>query len=130
MKKGWEEWATNNGTKISTICLMNNPKTLDDVEDALRMKKTVPSPEQVAKVLNEDRRQDSMEEIRQMIAKIQEMNPNIAKEIKEDYLRPICKKKKKNMTPEEIVESMEDWLKEDEVLTPEMVEKADCSEYM
>ena len=129
MKAGWVEWATNNGTEISPICLMNNEGVVEDVKEELKNQLT--DSQEIAKKVMRNKHEDSVGEIEQIIKKILEENPNIANEPTEIQVKFVCRQKKKNASTEEIIQKWEDFDLPDEgpTMTPQMVEDIDCSMY-
>lgn len=101
MKKAWEAWVESNQT-VNALCLMNNPGKVNEIKDLLR--KNITDPKTITdKVMNEQKREYSYDEIGEIVKKIMADNPNITNELPDELKTYVCAMRDGGTPPDQIV---------------------------
>jgi len=128
MKTGWDDWVQNNGTRYKKICLMNKESNVKAVTDALRGNQNPDATEIIKELyLAEDKREQGIGEVEEMIKLIQEQNPDLANEVSEAIKQFACPPLLNGMPPEQVWQFLKSSHPD---LTLEQIKNLKCGKYI
>lgn len=105
MKRAWDRWVEGNGTTYKAVCLLNNERTVKNIEEKMVQRGTDKAEDIVGDILDDDYIElGGTEEVQAVIDHIKEKNPDVLNGLTPDQVNMLCNGRRMGQTDEQLLE--------------------------